>query len=113
MAVLPQDAQSKTSNRGVPSDDRQSHLEAAEIATTAYVNHPVPSAGDMRRAIEQEARASGLVRDCLEVARTLRLGREETYLLIAYEALRSLEDIRRDRARSAERIRHRLRDGHF
>ncbi len=46
----------------------------------------------MRRAIEQAARSSQLIQECLQVAERRRLGREEIYVLLAYRALVELED---------------------
>jgi hypothetical protein len=104
-------------SHGISIMDAKARLRLTKSAISVDANSAVLSLGDMRRAIEFGAQTSGLVRECLETAQLLRLGREETYVLIAYKALRSLEDVLRDRelkaARSAEHIRHRLRDGHF
>ena len=47
----------------------------------------------MRLAILRGARESRLIRDCLEVAESRLLNREEIYVLLAYEALRKLEEL--------------------
>lgn len=62
---------------------RPEEPEEAQDATT------IPG---MRRAIEQAARSSRLIKECFEIARQRQLGREEIYVLLAYRALVELED---------------------
>jgi hypothetical protein len=50
-------------------------------------------AAAMRRAIEGAQRDSSLIRNCLMHARYSGMSAEDTYTLLAYHALRSLEDI--------------------
>jgi hypothetical protein len=50
-------------------------------------------AAAMRQAIEQGQRDSSLIRNCLMHARYIGMSAEDTYTLLAYHALRSLEDI--------------------
>jgi hypothetical protein len=47
----------------------------------------------MRRAILRGAGTSSLIRQCLEMARSRLLSREEIYVLLAYEALLRLEEL--------------------
>ena len=79
--------------------------------------HDSASVPGMRRAIETAARSSRLIRECLKVAETQRLGREEIYVLLAYRALVELEE----RHRTLERLKNEVceyamstdPDGHF
>ncbi len=48
---------------------------------------------DMRREIERGQRDSSLIRNCLMSARHQGMSGEDTYALLAYHALRMLEDI--------------------
>lgn len=71
----------------------------------------------MRRAIEQAARSSRVIKECFEMARRHQLEREEIYVLLAYQALVELED----KNRVLESLKTRLLeyaisedpDGHF
>jgi hypothetical protein len=51
------------------------------------------SIAGMRRAILRSARSSSLIRQCLEVAQTRLLTREENYVFLAYRALLRLEEL--------------------
>lgn len=55
------------------------------------------SIAGMRRAILGGARYSSMIRQCLEVARSRLLSREEIYVFLAYEALLRLKELRQAR----------------
>lgn len=60
---------------------------------TAKDTEAESSLNGMRAAIERTAyRDSALIRQCLETARIMGLSGEDTYVLLAYHALRRLED---------------------
>ena|SRR5690348_16830185 len=50
----------------------------------------------MRRAILRASRDSGIIRTCLDQAQYRGLSGEDTYVLLAYHALRMLEDMHRN-----------------
>jgi len=70
--------------------------------TTAHVGLPRPdspqevsdaeSIAGMRRAILRGARNSSLIRQCMDVAQSRLMSREEIYVFMAYEALLRLEE---------------------
>jgi hypothetical protein len=51
-----------------------------------------PSMDEMRRAIDHASRHSHLIRGALDAARYRGLSGEDTYVLLAYHALVTLED---------------------
>jgi hypothetical protein len=71
--------------------------------TQEYVGLPRPESAEevsdaesiagMRRAILRGARNSSLIRQCLDVAQSRLLSREEIYVFLAYEALLRLEEL--------------------
>ena len=73
-------------------------LPAMEAITTVWLVKPEAPRGAesidiMRRAIEEDgARPGSLIGECLEVARARGLSEEETYVLLAYQALLRLEE---------------------
>jgi hypothetical protein len=73
---------------------------------------------EMRSAIERGAFTSALVRQCWEEARSRRLGRDDTCVLLAYEALARLEEFHRQyedlkATQDANRTLNFEFDGHF
>jgi hypothetical protein len=62
---------------------------------TAEDQRDATTIAGMRRAIMGGARNSRLIRQCLEIAERQLLGREEIYVLLAYEALLRLEELHR------------------
>jgi len=77
----------------------------------------VGSIDGMRRAILQGAHTSSLIRECFSRAQSRLLNREEIYVLLAYEALVRLEELRQVReSLKQERVQARPvadPDGHF
>ncbi len=59
---------------------------------------PEANIDEMRRAIVSGAGRSSLINQLFDVARARRLGREATYVLLAYEALVRLGQINLDKA---------------
>jgi hypothetical protein len=70
----------------------------------------------MRRRIMEGARSSRLIRQCLEMADSRMLARDEVYVLLAREALLRLEELHRNyeslRAHQAAKDLFAV-DGHF
>jgi ribosomal protein S25 len=80
-----------------------SEWEIGVTVTQGHVGLPRPQSGEevsdaqtmagMRRAILRGARSSSLIRQCLKVAQSRLLSREEIYVFLAYEALLRLEEL--------------------
>lgn len=91
--------------------------------TTAHVGLPRPdspkevsdaeSVAGMRRAILRGARNSSLIRQCMDVAQSRLLSREEIYVFLAYEALLRLEELHQAREPSLVPLTGASIDGHI
>jgi hypothetical protein len=68
------------------------HLGLPKPESTEEIKDAETIAG-MRRAILRGARESRLIRQCLEVAESRLLSREDIYVFLAYEALLKLEEL--------------------
>ena len=55
-------------------------------------NGMAPTADEMRKAIDKGSRDSQLIRRCLDTARYAGSSGEDTYVLLAYQALLLLEE---------------------
>lgn len=69
----------------------QAHMGLPKPQSTEEVSDAESIAG-MRRAILRAARNSSLIRECLDIAQSRLLSREEIYVFLAYEALLRLEE---------------------
>lgn len=70
----------------------QEHVGLPRPESAEQVSDAESIAG-MRRAILRGARNSSLIRQCLDVAQSRLLSREEIYVFLAYEALLRLEEL--------------------
>ena len=70
----------------------QEHVGLPRPESAEEVSDAESIAG-MRRAILRGARNSSLIRQCLHVAHSRLLSREEIYVFLAYEALLRLEEL--------------------
>jgi hypothetical protein len=83
-----------TTKKTDPSLRTTPNLELVRPESTAESQN-VGNVADMRRAIELGAATSPLIRQCVRVATRRGLTREETYLLLASEALVRLGELHR------------------
>ena len=58
-------------------------------------NGLAPTCAEMRKAMDRGSHESALIRQCLQTARHTGMDGEDTYVLLAYQALLHLEDTHR------------------
>lgn len=72
--------------------------------TAADTNDQLTSVEGMRRAILRASRDSGLIRQCLATAEHAGMRGEDLYTMMAYHALRYLEDLYQQHSDVLDRI---------